>query len=76
MLIIFMCDSDEDLNMLLDRSPAAYAREQGWSAGLLGQSSESKELKKNKGDRTAFEVFAPQMAEGNKQLDNLFSGAA
>jgi len=67
--------SDEDLDMLLDRSPAAYAREQGWSAGLLGQSSEAaKQDKKTRGDRTAFEVFAPQLADGNKQLDNLFSG--
>jgi ATP-dependent DNA helicase len=62
--------------MLLDRSPAAYAREQGWSAGLLGQSSEATQDKKTKGDRTAFEVFAPQLADGNKQLDNLFSGEA
>lgn len=60
--------------MLLDRSPAAYAREQGWSAGLLGN-AEAKD-KKAKGDRTAFEVFAPQLADGNQQLDNLFSGEA
>ena len=58
--------------MLLDRSPAAYAREQGWSAGLLGN-AEAKE-KKAKGDRTAFEVFAPQLADS--KLDNLFSGEA
>lgn len=49
-------NSDEDLEMLLDRSPEAFAREQGWAAGLGGQSAEAKQEKKHQGDRTAFEV--------------------
>lgn len=55
--------SDEDLDMLLDRSPEAYAREQGWSAGIgaKGQTEEHTKDKINKGDKTAFEVcvFGP-----------------
>ena len=46
--------SDGDLEVLLDRSPEAYAREKGWSAGL-GQGGERAEQIK-KGERTAFEV--------------------
>jgi hypothetical protein len=51
-------NSDEDLDILLDRSPEAYAREQGWSAGIgaKGQTEEHTKDKINKGDKTAFEV--------------------
>jgi ATP-dependent DNA helicase len=46
-----MIISDEDLDVLLDRSPEAYGREKGWSKGLGGGG-----LKLAKGDKTAFEV--------------------
>lgn len=50
--------SDEDLDILLDRSPEAFAREQGWSAGLAakGLTDEHTKDKISKGDKTAFEV--------------------
>ena len=46
--------SDEDLEVLLDRSPEAYAREKGWSAGLGKGGERAEQIKK--GERTAFEV--------------------
>ena len=48
--------SDADLNILLDRSPAAFARERGWSAGLgrVGVKGRAEQIKK--GEKTAFEV--------------------
>jgi ATP-dependent DNA helicase len=46
--------SDADLEVLLDRSPEAYAREKGWSAGLGKGGSRAEQIKK--GERTAFEV--------------------
>jgi hypothetical protein len=50
--------SDEDLDILLDRSPEAFAREQGWTAGLAakGLTDEHTKDKISKGDKTAFEV--------------------
>jgi hypothetical protein len=46
--------SDEDLEVLLDRSPEAFAREKGWSAGLGQGGKRAEQIKK--GERTAFEV--------------------
>jgi ATP-dependent DNA helicase len=46
--------SDGDLEVLLDRSPEAYAREKGWSAGLGKGGERAEQIKK--GERTAFEV--------------------
>lgn len=46
--------SDEDLEVLMDRSPEAFAREKGWSAGLGQGGKRSEQIKK--GERTAFEV--------------------
>jgi ATP-dependent DNA helicase len=47
--------SDQDLDILLDRSPAAFAREKGWSAGLgKGGNGRAEQIKK--GEKTAFEV--------------------
>jgi len=46
--------SDGDLEVLLDRSPEAYAREKGWSAGLGQGGKRAEQIKK--GERTAFEV--------------------
>lgn len=46
--------SDEDLEMLLDRSPAAFAREKGWKAGLGKGDNRAEQIKK--GEKTAFEV--------------------
>lgn len=46
--------SDQDLEVLLDRSPEAFAREKGWSAGLGQGGKRADQIKK--GERTAFEV--------------------
>jgi len=48
--------SDEDLNILLDRSAAAFAREKGWSAGLGKAGAEGRAEKIKKGEKTAFEA--------------------
>lgn len=48
--------SDADLDILLDRSPAAFAREKGWSAGLGKVGVQGREEKIRKGEKTAFEV--------------------
>ena len=55
-------NSDADLNILLDRSAAAFAREKGWSAGLDKAGAQRAEQIK-KGEKTAFEVgsFARQV---------------
>ena len=47
--------SDADLEVLLDRSPAAFAREKGWKAGL-GQGDKDRGEQIKKGEKTAFEV--------------------
>ncbi|KAJ9095973.1 hypothetical protein QFC21_005335 [Naganishia friedmannii] len=68
--------SDEDLEILLDRSPAALAREKGWSAGMgaKGQTDEHIKEKINKGEKTAFEVFVPNTEDdANNELANMFT---
>jgi ATP-dependent DNA helicase len=58
--------SDGDLEVLLDRSPEAYAREKGWSAGLGKGGSRAEQIKK--GERTAFEV-CPLWSKGAEADD-------
>lgn len=66
--------SDEDLEILLDRSQQAYAREQGWKAGVTkGDTDKKSKDKLKKGEKTAFEVFVPQQDDANGQLAHLFS---
>lgn len=66
--------SDADLDILLDRSPAAYAREKGWSAGLgkVGVKGRDEQIKK--GEKTAFEVFVPAKDEAADGLAQMFAG--
>jgi ATP-dependent DNA helicase len=68
-----MC-SDADLEILLDRSPAAFAREKGWSAGLgkVGVKGRDEQIKK--GEKTAFEVFVPAKDEASDGLATMFGG--
>ncbi|ORY32001.1 SNF2 family N-terminal domain-domain-containing protein [Naematelia encephala] len=65
---------DADLEILLDRSPAAYAREKGWSAGLgkAGAAGRSEQIKK--GEKTAFEVFVPAKDDVQDGLAQMFGG--
>ncbi|KAJ9098069.1 hypothetical protein QFC19_006504 [Naganishia cerealis] len=68
--------SDEDLEILLDRSPEALAREKGWSAGMgaKGSTDQDTEEKVKKGDKTAFEVFVPDTEDDvNNELANMFA---
>lgn len=62
--------SDEDLEVLLDRSKEAFAREKGWSAGL-GKGNRAEQIKK--GERTAFEVsHPPRVVTGeNRHADTI-----
>lgn len=46
--------SDQDLEILLDRSKEAMARKVGWSAGLAKGKAGAEQRKK--GEKTAFEV--------------------
>ncbi|WVO17665.1 hypothetical protein L204_105362 [Cryptococcus depauperatus] len=67
--------SDQDLEILLDRSPAAFARQKGWSAGLASTASSdvrSEQLKK--GEKTRFEVFESQKEDGEGGLARMFAG--
>jgi ATP-dependent DNA helicase len=68
-----MIISDADLDMLLDRSPAAFAREKGWSAGM-GHGNKSRQERLAKGERTAFEVFVPAKDEAAEGLAHMFAG--
>lgn len=56
--------SDEDLEVLLDRSKEAFAREKGWSAGLGKGGKRAEQIKK--GERTAFEVRQFASREGGR----------
>ena len=55
--------SDEDLAVLLDRSPSVFEdRGSGWS----------KESELAKGREVAFEVFDTRMEQGNTRLSDVF----
>jgi len=58
----------------LDRSPAAFAREKGWSAGLGKVGVEEREERLKKGEKTAFEVFVPAKDEAADGLAHMFNG--
>nr|XP_019048526.1 helicase [Kwoniella bestiolae CBS 10118]OCF27456.1 helicase [Kwoniella bestiolae CBS 10118] len=64
--------SDADLDILLDRSPAAFARQKGWSAGL-GKSGADRKAQIEKGEKTAFEVFEAAKDDAGG-LDAMFGG--
>lgn len=66
--------SDADLEMLLDRSPEAYARQKGWAAGLGKVGQKDRETQLAKGERTAFEVFETQRDEAAEGLAHMFEG--
>ena len=66
--------SDADLDILLDRSPAAFAREKGWSAGLVGGTGAKRAEQISKGERTAFEVFVPAKDDAADGLAQMFGG--
>lgn len=66
-------DSDADLDILLDRSAAAFAREKGWSAGL-GKAGEERAERIKKGEKTAFEVFVPAKDDAADGLATMFGG--
>lgn len=60
--------SDEDLEVLLDRSPEVFAdRGQGWTSGKSGEG----ELEVD-GKKVAFAVFEGPVDEGNDALAKLF----
>ncbi|KGB77139.2 helicase [Cryptococcus deuterogattii R265] len=65
--------SDADLEILLDRSAAAFARQKGWSAGLgkAGAHGRAEQLKK--GEKTTFEVFETGKDDG-QGLSGMFGG--
>lgn len=60
--------SDEDLEVLMDRSPEAFAREKGWSAGLGQGGKRAEQIKK--GERTAFEVSHPYHSQAISPRDH------
>ncbi|WVF66274.1 hypothetical protein IAT40_001014 [Kwoniella sp. CBS 6097] len=66
--------SDRDLDILLDRSPAAFAREKGWSAGLGKAGAEGRAEQIKKGEKTAFEVFVSAKDEAADGLAGMFAG--
>ncbi|OCF33191.1 helicase [Kwoniella heveanensis BCC8398] len=66
--------SDTDLDILLDRSPAAFAREKGWSAGLGKAGAEGRAEQLKKGEKTAFEVFVSAKDEAADGLAGMFAG--
>ncbi|KAK8845307.1 hypothetical protein IAR55_006020 [Kwoniella newhampshirensis] len=66
--------SDGDLEILLDRSPAAFAREKGWSAGLGKAGAKGREEQIKKGEKTAFEVFVSAKDEAADGLAQMFGG--
>lgn len=66
--------SDADLEILLDRSPAAFAREKGWSAGLGKVGAAGRDAQLAKGQKTAFEVFVPAKDEAADGLAHMFEG--
>jgi len=65
---------DADLEMLLDRSPAAFAREKGWGAGLSKVGMHGRDEQIKKGEKTAFEVFVPAKDEAADGLATMFGG--
>lgn len=69
-----MIISDADLEVLLDRSPEAFARKKGWAAGLAKMGKKAREAKLAKGERTAFEVFVPAKDEAADGLAHMFAG--
>lgn len=69
-----MIISDADLEVLLDRSPEAFARKKGWAAGLAKKGTKAREAKLAKGERTAFEVFVPAKDEAADGLAHMFAG--
>lgn len=66
--------SDADLEVLLDRSPEAFARKKGWAAGLAKAGTKARQDKLAKGERTAFEVFVPAKDEAADGLAHMFAG--
>nr|XP_018266547.1 helicase [Kwoniella dejecticola CBS 10117]OBR88705.1 helicase [Kwoniella dejecticola CBS 10117] len=64
--------SDADLDILLDRSPAAFARQKGWSAGL-GKTGADRKAQMKQGEKTAFEVFEAAKDDAGG-LDTMFAG--
>ncbi|ORX34552.1 putative helicase [Kockovaella imperatae] len=66
--------SDADLDILLDRSPAAFQRTKGWSAGLGKGGAKTRAEQIKKGERTAFEVFVPGKDEASEGLAKMFDG--
>ena len=68
------CFSDQDLDILLDRSPEAMARKQGWSAGLGRVGYKCRQDQLNKGEKTAFEVFVPAKDDAADGLAAMFNG--
>ncbi|KLT40740.1 hypothetical protein CC85DRAFT_287144 [Cutaneotrichosporon oleaginosum] len=68
--------SDADLEMLLDRSPEAYARQKGWAAGLGKVGQRGREAQLAKGERTAFEVFETERDEAAEGLAHMFEDEA
>ncbi|KAL1409604.1 putative ATPase [Vanrija albida] len=66
--------SDGDLDLLLDRSPEAFAREKGWAAGLGKIGAAGREAQLAKGEKTAFEVFVPAKDEAADGLAQMFNG--
>ncbi|WVR03323.1 hypothetical protein IAU60_000314 [Kwoniella sp. DSM 27419] len=66
--------SDQDLDILLDRSTAAFAREKGWSAGLGKAGAEGRQERLKKGEKTAFEVFVTAKDDAADGLASMFAG--
>lgn len=67
-----MIRSDADLEILLDRSPAAFARQKGWSAGLGKGRGDERLQKLQKGEKTTFEVFEAAKDEAANGLAGMF----
>ena len=64
--------SDEDLEMLLDRSPEVFAnRGEGWTSA--GKTSTRAGMKVKKDEKTAFAVYQAPADPGNAALANMFA---
>lgn len=66
--------SDEDLDILLDRSKEAMSRKVGWSAGLGKAGAKTRAERIQKGERTTFEVFVPAKDDAADGLAAMFAG--
>jgi ATP-dependent DNA helicase len=66
--------SDTDLDILLDRSPQAMSRKQGWCAGLGKVDAKGRAEQIKKGEKTAFEVFVPAKDDAADGLAGMFAG--